>query len=91
LLAVTSGTKGKKPRDELCTIYTWSLFPLPVDLLYVRNYFQLETKKRVEEMVQQMRGVFEAVIKENEWMDQQTKSYASKKVCYPFQISKICV
>lgn len=48
--------------------------------LYVRDYFKPESKKRMDELVENLRTVFARRIKKLDWMSEETKAEALKKL-----------
>lgn len=48
--------------------------------LYVRKYFSSDSKQNIVDMVADIRQEFKEILKSSEWMDEETKKSAFKKV-----------
>lgn len=53
--------------------------PYSVAALYVRKYFNEESKKIVQKLIDDIRNVFYEIINDLKWMDEDTKSHALAK------------
>ena len=89
---VLTGKSQDLPRWEKCTKSVSGLGD-PKDLyflegslsnavgsLYARNYFKLEAKNKVDEMVELIRAEFSKMLDELDWMDSETKEKAHTKL-----------
>lgn len=48
--------------------------------MYVRKYFQENAKAAASKMVEQIRAEFDVMLKEIDWMDDETRQIALKKL-----------
>lgn len=68
-------------------------FKIATSALYVRNYFNDASKKTTEQLVKDLRDTFTDVLKDIDWMDEDTKAKALEKevamkshVAYPQEL-----
>lgn len=54
--------------------------PIPVSAMYIREHFKVESKRSALEMVSQIRSQFKLFLESIEWMDEQTREIALKKL-----------
>jgi putative endopeptidase len=79
-LKTLKGVKQFKPRNEFMAMSTRSILGHPVAQLYVKDYLSSESRKQVEDMVLHIREEFADRLKNNQWLDTQTKDSALKKL-----------
>ncbi|VDD93608.1 unnamed protein product [Enterobius vermicularis] len=77
---VMTGQQAKSPRWKDCAQTPTGLLPFAAGALYVREHFDSEDKKEAMEMIGNLREAFKDLVRENDWMDAQTKSVAIEKV-----------
>jgi putative endopeptidase len=75
-----SGTKQMKPRWERAIDLTNGNMGEIVGQLFVREHFSPESRARVEEMVENLRGAFRERIQKLGWMSVATQQQALKKL-----------
>lgn len=75
-----SGTKQMKPRWERAIDLTNGNMGETVGQLFVREHFSPESRARVEEMVENLRGAFRERIQKLSWMSVATQQQALKKL-----------
>jgi predicted metalloendopeptidase len=68
------------PRAEQVTASVPALFGHPLSRLYVKEYFSDDTRKRVEEMVGQIKSLFRARLEANAWLSDSTRKAALEKI-----------
>ncbi|MCK9233638.1 MAG: M13 family metallopeptidase [Acholeplasmataceae bacterium] len=90
-----SGTKAAQNKEKAAFYKAYNYFNQVVGLYYGENYFGPEAKKEVETMVKEMIMVYQARIKTNDWLKEETKIKAIKKlstlsvlVGYPEELPK---
>jgi putative endopeptidase len=68
------------PRTERVTDLISQKYGHPLSQLYVKEHFSPESKKRVEEMIQQIKTLFRARLEANKWLTEPTRKYALTKL-----------
>jgi len=74
-----SGKSELPPRWSECVGKTTSSLSVAVGSLYVRNYFDEDSRKIALELVEEIRKEFLNIVDENDWMDKETKGKAVAK------------
>ncbi|XP_066597327.1 neprilysin-2 isoform X2 [Prorops nasuta] len=74
-----SGKTEREPRWKECVDLVSGSLSISVGALYVRKYFNEEAKKNALEMVGDIRQQFTKILKQVEWMDEETKKSALAK------------
>ncbi|MGV3603336.1 MAG: M13 family metallopeptidase [Dyadobacter fermentans] len=77
---VMRGTKQQKGRVERAIRSTDGLLGMPLGKLFVKKYFPEEDKKKVSEMIENVRTVYGERIDKLTWMSDSTKAKAHKKL-----------
>lgn len=77
--SVLTGTTERKPRWEECTELVSGSFGNAVGAMYVREYFEEEARQSAMSMVKDIRNVFDEILDELEWMDEETRVRAKEK------------
>jgi putative endopeptidase len=77
---VMRGTKQQKGRVERAIRSTDGLLGMPLGKLFVKKYFPEEDKKKVSEMIENVRAVYGERIDKLTWMGDSTKAKAHKKL-----------
>nr|WP_295929167.1 M13 family metallopeptidase [uncultured Dyadobacter sp.] len=77
---VMRGTKQQKGRVERAIRSTDGLLGMPLGKLFVKKYFPEEDKKKVSEMIENVRTVYGERIDKLSWMSDSTKAKAHKKL-----------
>ncbi|MCE6988440.1 M13 family metallopeptidase [Dyadobacter sp. CY323] len=77
---VMRGTKQQKPRLERAIRSTDGLLGMPLGKLFTKKYFPEEDKKKVSEMIENVRTVYGERIDKLTWMGDSTKAKAHKKL-----------
>lgn len=84
LLAFNKAYYGQEfqlpPRTERVTDLISKKYGHPLSQLYVKEHFSAESKKRVEEMIQQIKTVFRGRLVANKWLTEPTRKYALAKL-----------
>ncbi|XP_044750309.1 uncharacterized protein LOC123310736 [Coccinella septempunctata] len=75
----TVGVQSSTPRNELCTSIA-SRLDIATGALYVRKYFNKESKVDTEEIVKDIEDQFSKTLNVIDWMDQDTKNAALEKL-----------
>ncbi|KAI5630575.1 VLP3p-4, transcript variant X7 [Venturia canescens] len=80
-------------RSTECTKTVFEFFPIITSAMYVRKYFNAETKKSAAELIMDIREQFKIVLKKVDWMDVKTREKALEKatamvshVAYPEEL-----
>merc|ERR1719461_2037785 len=88
-----TGTKTETPRWRICTGTASGSFSSPIGNMYVSKHFNERAKHAMEEMVKDIRGEFDNILSEIDWMDDETRSRAMEKlrtmkeyIAYPEEI-----
>jgi len=79
-LKTLRGVKKFKPRNEFMAMSLRAAFGHPVAQLYVKEYFSPESRKQVAAMVLHIREEFADRLKNNQWLDDETRDSALKKL-----------
>ncbi|XP_043483736.1 neprilysin-2 isoform X2 [Leptopilina heterotoma] len=74
-----SGKTEREPRWKECIDLTSGNLGLSVGALYVRKYFNEESKKSAVEMVTDIRKEFRKILETVDWMDEKTRKSALEK------------
>lgn len=74
-----TGREEEEPRGIQCTQVALNNYPHAVGSLYVRKHFKEEAKKSVNEMVENILEAFKGILREIDWMDEDTKANAIDK------------
>jgi predicted metalloendopeptidase len=71
-------------RASQCANVANTVMPYSLGQLYVKRRFNKKSKQDVQEMVENIREEFKAILNRTEWMDAQSKKAAIEKVrfCY---------
>jgi putative endopeptidase len=77
---VMRGTKSQRPRIERAIRSTDGLLGMPLGKLFAKKYFPEEDKKKVSEMIENVRAVYGERIDNLTWMSDSTKVRAHKKL-----------
>ena len=77
---VMRGTKQQKGRVERAIRSTDGLLGMPLGKLFAKKYFPEEDKKKVSEMIENVRTVYGERIDKLAWMSDSTKAKAHKKL-----------
>ncbi len=77
---VMRGTKAQKGRTERAIRSTDGLLGMPLGKLFSKKYFPEEDKKKVSEMIENVRSVYAQRIDKLKWMGDSTKLKAHKKL-----------
>lgn len=91
---VISGRVAKNPRWGDCVRTTSWLFTVPVSAMYVREHFRdHRIKDDVTQMTAEILSEFEKILQESDWMDNETRKEALKKlrsmnahIAYPVEL-----
>lgn len=73
------GQQTEEPRWKECTDLVTSNFEIAVSALYVRKYFNQDSKAVALEMVNTIKDEFEQILKKISWMDDATRAAAMIK------------
>ena len=74
-----SGKSELPPRWNKCVRETTGSLGVAVGSLYVRNYFDEDSRKIALDLVEEIRKEFLNIVDENTWMDEETKGKAEAK------------
>ncbi len=77
---VMRGTKQQRARTERAIRSTDGLLGMPLGKLFSKKYFPEEDKKKVSEMIENVRSVYGERIDKLTWMSDSTKARAHKKL-----------
>jgi len=75
-----TGTKSRTPRWRECTGAASSSFASPIGNMYVTKYFNRDAKAAMDEMVKDIRKEFDIILDEIDWMDEETRRRAKRKL-----------
>lgn len=78
--SVLTGMTQQPPRDKWCTGVADQLMGAGIGKLYVERAFPPEAKSRIEQLVQELKGVLRERLAANDWMSEATRKEALKKV-----------
>lgn len=73
------GQQTEEPRWKECTDLVTSNFQIATAALYVRKYFNQDSKAVALEMVNSIKAVFEQILSKVSWMDEKTRKAALVK------------
>ncbi|MGA9379484.1 MAG: M13 family metallopeptidase, partial [Phormidium sp.] len=68
------------PRTERVTNLIGQKYGHPLSQLYVKEHFSAESKKQVEEMIQQIKTLFRGRLEGNKWLTDATRKLALEKL-----------
>jgi len=74
------GVKAQRPREERAIMSVNRRLGMPLGKLYVAKYFPESSKKKVVEMIENVRSVYRDRIDKLSWMSAPTKEKAKKKL-----------
>ncbi len=77
---VMFGVKTQRPREERAVMSVNYRLGMPLGKLYVAKYFPESSKKKVSEMIENVRSVYRERIDKLTWMSAPTKEKAKKKL-----------
>lgn len=77
---VMRGTKKQRARTERAIRSTDGFLGMPLGKLFAKKYFPEEDKKKVSEMIENVRSVYGERIDKLTWMSDSTKAKAHKKL-----------
>jgi predicted metalloendopeptidase len=75
-----SGTQEQEPRMKECMSLVTRAFPIATGALYVRKYFNHESKEIAQDMMNVLKERFEVILRNVKWMDEATRFSAILKV-----------
>ncbi|XP_065355214.1 neprilysin-2 isoform X2 [Calliphora vicina] len=75
-----SGRQEQEARWKECVDISSGSLAISVGSLYVRKHFKQDSKAIALEMVNNIRGVFNQILDEVQWMDEMTKQEAKRKL-----------
>ncbi|XP_043269931.1 neprilysin-2-like [Venturia canescens] len=91
--AAIGGRKKRPPRWNHCIQLVLETFPILVGSLYVRNYFDKETKANAAAMAADVKEHFIRILETVEWMDEKTRNHSvevanamSAYIAYPDEL-----
>jgi len=94
--AALTGRISQAPRWQECTGLASGVFSSVVGSLYVQKHFNKEAKAVMNEMVRDIRGEMENILKNVAWMDDRTRSRALTKlrtmreyIAYPDELLRV--
>ncbi|GAB1605929.1 neprilysin-1-like [Argonauta hians] len=76
---VMAGTASARPRWSLCTQFTNENLGNAVGRMFVQQNFDDEAKSQMIEMIRNLQDSFNEILKELEWMDENTRKVAREK------------
>lgn len=76
---VLNGQQTEKPRWKDCLGFVTDYFGIATSALYVRKYFNQDSKAVALDMVNSIREEFEDILSKVTWMDQKTRKEAETK------------
>ncbi len=79
---VSSGTNVIPPRTRTCANAITDRMSYAVGRLYVEKNFDEKSKKAAFEMIENIRAEFISMLKDNNWMDTESKQKAKEKAEY---------
>ncbi|MCX6281175.1 MAG: M13 family metallopeptidase [Bacteroidetes bacterium] len=77
---VMFGVKTQRPREERAVMSVNRRLGMPLGKLYVAKFFPESSKKKVSEMIENVRSVYGERIDKLTWMSSSTKEKAKKKL-----------
>lgn len=75
-----SGVTEMKPRQKRAVRFINNIFAKPLGKLFVQKYFSEDSKKTVENMIEELRAVYIERVKQLDWMSESTKHKAIEKL-----------
>ncbi|MCP9265095.1 hypothetical protein DINM_020296 [Dirofilaria immitis] len=79
LMHVMNGQQKLMPRWQRCVQKSEDVLAQATGALFVRKHFNLKTRKEVTDILENIREAFRDIVKEIDWMDNNTKNAALKK------------
>ncbi|KAF5280973.1 hypothetical protein FQR65_LT14897 [Abscondita terminalis] len=76
---IVMGKSERESRWKECTDFATGTFYLPSGALYAKRYFNIEAKHHAEEMVNDILNEFKNILKQVDWMDDETRKNALAK------------
>ncbi|CAH1160108.1 unnamed protein product [Phaedon cochleariae] len=76
------GREKNPPRWQFCVSQVNSNMGMAIGSLFVRKYFDQQSKTDTIEMTKQLQDAFKQTLLENTWLDNSTKEYAQMKLDY---------
>ena len=77
---ILSGTKEQQPRWKRCVGTVDNTLGEALGMAYVKDNFKPETKKRADEMIDQLFKAFGQRLEKLDWMSAETKAQAARKL-----------
>jgi predicted metalloendopeptidase len=77
---ILSGVKEQQPRWKMCAAQVDRLFPDALGQLWVAKHFPPEAKRRMAELVDNMREALRQTLEEATWLEPATRQNAIKKL-----------
>jgi putative endopeptidase len=77
---VMFGVKEQRPRQERAIMSVNNRLGMPMGKLFVAKYFPESSKKKISEMIENVRQVYKERINKLTWMSASTKASAQKKL-----------
>ncbi|EKT56206.1 endothelin-converting protein 1 [Providencia sneebia DSM 19967] len=75
-----NGIDKQRTRQERALEVVSSLQGEPLGQIYVQQYFNPESKSKIEDLVSYVKGTFKSRLQDNDWMDDTTRQEAQKKL-----------
>lgn len=75
-----NGVEKQRTRQERALETINRLQGEPMGQIYVEQYFNPESKAKIEDLVSYVRGTFKSRLQDNDWMDDNTRQEALKKL-----------
>lgn len=79
---VLKGVTAPKPRSELGIRLVHDLVPDDIESIYAARYFPADSKRRMDELVQQVKDAFASRLARVAWMDGATRARAQVKLAH---------
>jgi predicted metalloendopeptidase len=70
----------KSPREQMCTLTTINFFEKILSKIFIYAMLRPTSRIRISRMIDALKSAFQSRIEELDWLDEQTKSYALRKV-----------
>ncbi|CCD64734.1 Neprilysin-11 [Caenorhabditis elegans] len=78
-LKVMTGQQQSPPRWKDCAQVPSTVLPLAAGAIYVQAHFQESDKHEALRMIMHLRNSFADLVRQNDWMDEETKAVAIEK------------
>ncbi|XP_070505218.1 neprilysin-2-like [Chironomus tepperi] len=75
-----TGQLEDEPRWKECMNYVSKSYSIATGALYVRKYFNHDSKETVQDMMDMIKAKYDVILRSVEWMDDQTKQSALLKL-----------